>query len=238
MEPRPLLSLQGISKSFDGVQALTGVFLEVGDTGILGVIGPNGAGKSTLAGVIVGYLRPDSGRIFFLGREITGLPVRKRARLGIANTHQTPRVFASLTVYENLELAAARSTGRDTRSQIIETAQVLGLENVLRLKPSQLSHGLVRLVEICMALLSRPRLLVMDEPTQGLAGQELDTLSEILGRLAEKLSIIIIDHRVDFVASLSSSVAVMYRGRIVALGSPRESRVAERIEDVYLRGVV
>ncbi len=236
MQPRPLLSLQDISKSFDGVQALAGVSLEVGDTGILGIIGPNGAGKSTLAGVIVGSLKPDSGRIFFLGREITGLPVRKRARLGIANTHQIPRSFPSLTVYENLELAALHTSGKDVRQRIIETADLLGLQPVLELKASQLSHGQIRLLEISMALISRPRLLVMDEPTQGLTGLEVHTLVEILRGLAERLAIIIIDHRVDFVVSLSSRIAIMSRGRIVALGNARDSWVTEKIEEVYLRG--
>ncbi|MEM0482253.1 MAG: ATP-binding cassette domain-containing protein [Nitrososphaerota archaeon] len=236
MQPRPLLSLQGVSKSFDGVQALAGVSLEMDDTGMLGVIGPNGAGKSTLAGIIVGSLRPDSGRIYFLGREITGLPLRKRARLGIANTHQIPRAFSSLTVYENLELAALHTAGTDLRRQILETAELLGLHSVLRLRPSQLPHGQIRLVEICMALLSRPRLLVLDEPTQGLTGLEVSTISEILKSLAERLAIILIDHRVDFVISLSSRVAVMSRGRILALGPARDSLVAEMIEAVYLRG--
>ncbi|GBC70379.1 Lipopolysaccharide export system ATP-binding protein LptB [Candidatus Calditenuaceae archaeon HR02] len=236
MQPRPLLSLQSVSKSFDGVQALAEVSLELSDTGILGVIGPNGAGKSTLAGVIVGSLRPDSGRIFFLGREITGLPMRKRARLGIANTHQIPRAFPSLTVYENLELAVLHRADTDPRRQILETAELLGLQPVLQLKPSQLSHGQIRLVEISMALLSQPRLLVMDEPTQGLTGLEVNTLTEALKSLGEKISIIVIDHRVDFVASLSPRIAVMHRGRILALGSPRDSWVAEKIEEVYLRG--
>ncbi|MEM0381996.1 MAG: ATP-binding cassette domain-containing protein [Nitrososphaerota archaeon] len=233
----PLLSLQGVSKSFGGVQALSDVSLRVYDSGVLGIIGPNGAGKSTLAGIIVGALKPDRGKVFFRGREITNLTVRERAALGVAHTHQIPRVFQSLTVYENLELAASRRVSRRDLDGIIrEAAEKLGLNGLLELGASQLSSGQLRLLEIGMALLSQPLLLVMDEPTQGLAGLEVNYLSNILRSLSERLAIILIDHRVDFVASLSNRVAVMSRGRVVGLGRIGDVEVVEKIEAVYMRG--
>lgn len=236
MRPKSLLSVQGVSKSFGGVQALIDVSVTLDEGEILGVIGPNGAGKSTLAAVIVGVLKPDRGRISLDGVDITGYSRRRRARLGIAHTHQTPRVFPSLTVRENLELAAraARDGGREESP--LRLAGRLGLCDSLSAKASQLSHGQRRLLEICMALLTQPRLLVMDEPTQGLAGPEISQLASILKSMDEGLTVMLIDHRVDFVVSLSTRVAVMSLGRIVALGEARESAVSEAIESAYMRG--
>ncbi|MCS7145994.1 MAG: ATP-binding cassette domain-containing protein [Nitrososphaerota archaeon] len=235
MKNRPLLSARRVSKSFGGVQALVDASIEIMEGEILGVIGPNGAGKSTLAGVIVGSLRPDRGQIIFRDSDITKYSRRRRAELGIAHTHQIPRVFPSLTVRENMSLACSRGLGGGTEDGLHETAERLGLGGLLSLKASQLSHGQMRLLEIGMALLSSPRLLVMDEPTQGLAGGEVASLSSILRGLAGKLAVVLIDHRVDFVVSLSERVAVMNLGRFVAVGAARGRDVGLAIEEAYLR---
>jgi branched-chain amino acid transport system ATP-binding protein len=143
----PLLRVEGVSKSFDGVRALDGVSLAVQACEVLGIIGPNGAGKSTLAGIVAGWIAPSSGRVLLGGKEITRLPVRMRALLGIAATHQTPRVFTSLTVQENIELAG----GRRGSARAGELAEKLGLTSWLNQRASSLSFGHRRLLELAMA---------------------------------------------------------------------------------------
>jgi branched-chain amino acid transport system ATP-binding protein len=226
----PLLRVEGVSKSFDGVRALDGVSLAVQACEVLGIIGPNGAGKSTLAGIVAGWIAPSSGRVLLGGKEITRLPVRMRALLGIAATHQTPRVFTSLTVQENIELAG----GRRGSARVGELAEKLGLTSWLYQRASSLSFGHRRLLELAMALASNPRLLVLDEPSQGLSPEETGRLESLIKGLGD-VAVLLIDHRVDFVSRISNKVAVMNSGRVVALGRPREEAVSAAIKRAYLR---
>jgi ABC-type branched-chain amino acid transport systems, ATPase component len=226
----PLLRVERVSKSFDGVRALDGVSLAVRAGEVLGIIGPNGAGKSTLAGIVAGWIAPSSGRVLLGGKEITALPVRMRALLGIAATHQTPRVFTSLTVQENIELAA----GKRGEDMIREVAEKLDLTSKLHQRASSLSFGHRRLLELAMALASSPRLLVLDEPSQGLSTEETGRLESVIMGLRD-VGVLLIDHRVDFVSRISNSVAVMNSGRVIALGRPREEAVSAAIKRAYLR---
>ncbi len=230
MVAEPLLRVEGVSKSFDGVRALDGVSLAVQAGEVLGIIGPNGAGKSTLAGIVAGWIAPSSGRVLLDGKEITALPVRMRALLGIAATHQTPRVFTSLTVQDNIELAA----GKRGEAKIREVAEKLDLTSKLHQRASSLSFGHRRLLELAMALASSPRLLVLDEPSQGLSTEETGRLESVIKGLRD-VTVLLIDHRVDFVSRLSNSVAVMNSGRVIALGRPREEAVSAAIKRAYLR---
>jgi len=226
----PLLRVERVSKNFDGVRALDGVSLAVRAGEVLGIIGPNGAGKSTLAGIVAGWIAPSSGRVLLGGKEITALPVRMRALLGIAATHQTPRVFTSLTVQENIELAA----GKRGEDMIREVAEKLDLTSKLHQRASSLSFGHRRLLELAMALASSPRLLVLDEPSQGLSTEETGRLESVIMGLRD-VGVLLIDHRVDFVSRISNSVAVMNSGRVIALGRPREEAVSAAIKRAYLR---
>jgi ABC-type branched-subunit amino acid transport system ATPase component len=226
----PLLRLVSVSKSFDGVKALDGVSLEIQAGEVLGVIGPNGAGKSTLAGVVAGWITPSGGRIILAGRDITGLSPRRRALLGVVATHQTPRVFTSLTVMENIEIAG--QWGRSPEAERV--AETLGLADRMWEPASSLSFGHRRLLELAMALVARPRLLVLDEPSQGLSVAEVEVLASTVRGLAG-CSVILIDHRVDLVSELAGRVAVLDGGRLVALGGPREEGVRDVIRRVYLR---
>ncbi len=230
MVAEPLLRVERVSKSFDGVRALDGVSLAVRAGEVLGIIGPNGAGKSTLAGIVAGWIAPSSGRVLLGGKEITALPVRMRALLGIAATHQTPRVFTSLTVQENIELAA----GKRGEDMIREVAEKLDLTSKLHQRASSLSFGHRRLLELAMALASSPRLLVLDEPSQGLSTEETGRLESVIMGLRD-VGVLLIDHRVDFVSRISNSVAVMNSGRVIALGRPREEAVSAAIKRAYLR---
>jgi len=238
LSPSQILSLRGVSKFFGGVQAVLDVYLDVLEGEMLGLIGPNGAGKSTLAKLILGSLKPSTGKVFFGGRDITGLSRRERAGLGIAGTNQFPRVFSSLTLRENLEISLKSGGGKHLFESVAEVAELLGLSGLLEAQASSLSHGQRRLLEIGMALVSGSRLLVLDEPSQGLTGGEVERLASILTGLSSKrLSVILIDHRVDFVKSLSGRVGVMSKGRMVALGPAGDKGVADVIEEVYLRGL-
>lgn len=230
MVAEPLLRVERVSKNFDGVRALDGVSLAVRAGEVLGIIGPNGAGKSTLAGIVAGWIAPSSGRVLLGGKEITALPVRMRALLGIAATHQTPRVFTSLTVQENIELAA----GKRGEDMIREVAEKLDLTSKLHQRASSLSFGHRRLLELAMALASSPRLLVLDEPSQGLSTEETGRLESVIMGLRD-VGVLLIDHRVDFVSRISNSVAVMNSGRVIALGRPREEAVSAAIKRAYLR---
>jgi len=232
VRPRALLSINGVSKRYGGVAALNGIDLKVECGEVLGIIGPNGAGKSTLARIVSGFLKPDAGRIILDGRDVTHLSARERSILGVASTHQIPRIFPSLMVEDNLELAARR--GGVGRGRVAEMAEKLGLGRLLRVEASSLTPGQKRLLEVGMALLTSPRLVVMDEPTQGLAAAEAEMLGEVLPEFTVGGAALLIDHRVDLVFRLSGRVAVLSQGRVVAVGRPADDLVRGEVERVYL----
>jgi branched-chain amino acid transport system ATP-binding protein len=244
----PLLECEGLTKRFGALVAVENVELAVEPGEIRAVIGPNGAGKSTLFNLITGTLRATSGRVRFAGAEITGLPVHEVAQRGIARTFQLCHVFPGLTARENVRLAAqAREAGR---WRPLGGAPVLGrsgeaadaaLER-LRLgrfadRPAALlSHGDQRLLEVAMALAQRPRLLMLDEPTQGLSIEETDRAIAILRGMLEGggLSVLLVEHDMEVVFKLADNITVLHRGRVIADGPPATVRADAGVRSAYL----
>lgn len=239
MSKDPLLQVVGLTKRFDGVVVLDDLNLSIGEGERIAVIGPNGAGKTTLANLVLGRLTPTSGRIIYKGRDITRLSPHLRARLGISYTLQNIGVFRTLTIGENLELASRASLHRArgenaVYSRVIHVLELAGITRHLESPPSVLSPGHQRILEVAMAILTLPSLLILDEPTQGLGEQDIVLLNKMVSILGEDASLMIIEHNLDFVLDNAERIVVMDRGRILVEGAPDDIVSDESVQRVYL----
>jgi branched-chain amino acid transport system ATP-binding protein len=246
---RPRLQVTGVHKSYGGVKAVDDVELNCRAGEILAVIGPNGAGKTTLFGLISGDVRSDGGRIELDGRAIGGLPVARRARVGLSRTFQVAQVMERLTVRENLTLAAAAAEGlalrwwsrirdRDRPAlRVTPVADRLGLSAMASQLAGTLSQGERKRLDIGMALVQRPTLLLLDEPTAGMGPEDvvaaIRTLAEI-HREDRELSIVFTAHDMSVVFGLADTVALMVDGRLVLTGTPEEIRDSPQAQAAYL----
>jgi branched-chain amino acid transport system ATP-binding protein len=236
----PLLEFSKVTVLFGGVTALDGVDMVVESGGIHGLIGPNGAGKSTLFNVACGLTRPKVGSVLLDGNDITRLGPHRRARLRMARTFQQLELFGVLTVYDNILTAAEirRSWAHDHGNPARETEEVLertGLSELRNERADGLSTGLARLLEVARALVTRPRLLLLDEPAAGLNEQETQALSALLrGLSGEGLGIVLVEHDMDLVMKVSSRITVLNMGRVLTTASPAEVRADQNVLSAYL----
>lgn len=251
-DAEPLLTIKDISKTFGGLKAVDGMDLVVGRGQIHAIIGPNGAGKSTLANLLTGVYRPTAGSVQFLGKDITGLAPHKVSRAGIARTFQTPQLFQDATVLENV-LAGFPDTGlmplwaaalkppsryrRDAEMQA-EAERLLylvGLEDLVHVRASELPYGKQRALEIARALASSPELLVLDEPAAGLVATESVGLADLLVSLrAHGYALIVVEHHMDLVARISDHVTCMDQGVLLSRGTPEQVLSDESVIAAYL----
>ena len=234
-----LLSAIGLSKCFSGLQAVNSVDLGIADREIRAIIGPNGAGKTTLVGMLSGRIKPNSGRILFEGKDVTRLPAHKRISLGIAYTFQITSVFANLPILENVALAIRR--GDKSNENAIMTRAHACLDRVgLRESPSslasELSYGHQRILEIAMGLAQSPKLLILDEPTQGLAEKEISDFKILVRELSSEAAILLIEHNMDVVMDTAHVITVLNNGMVLAEGAPEEIRNDPAVQSAYLRG--
>ncbi|MER8850264.1 ATP-binding cassette domain-containing protein [Mesorhizobium australicum] len=227
-----LLQAENVGIRFGGLQALEGLNLTVRDKELCCIIGPNGAGKSTFLNVLTGTLRPTSGSVHFLGRDIAGLPLHRIARLGIARKFQIPSVFPSLSVEDNLKVArwGAPSPART----IGELMELVALTNRAATLAGELAHGQKQWLEIGMALAIEPRLLLLDEPTAGMTPQETLATAQMLLRLKGEFSIVAVEHDIRFVRALNCETLVLHQGRLLRSGPFRDIEADEMVRDVYL----
>jgi branched-chain amino acid transport system ATP-binding protein len=236
----PVLELHGIDMRFGGVQVLSDVSLEIGESGVLGLIGPNGAGKSTLFNIASGLLAPVSGKIVLDGRDITKLRPDARARRGLARTFQRLETFRVLTVRENVLVAAEirRRWSRDRtspRTIADDLLERVGLIDIADKIVDTLSTGSARLVEVARALATQPRVLLLDEPASGLDEQETIRLGELLRGLGrEGLAVVLVEHDVSLVMDVCERVAVLDNGSILTVGSPEIVRGDGAVQAAYL----
>jgi urea ABC transporter ATP-binding protein UrtD len=232
------LKTHGLTKRFRGLVANDNVDFSLQAGELRCVIGPNGAGKTTFISMISGHLAPSAGRIWFKGKEITGLSVVQRAKMGIARKFQTPSVFDRLTIYRNLELAAfGKPVSRKTRSaRIDEVLEITRLSDLQDVAASALSHGQRQWLEVGMLLANQAELLLLDEPTAGMTAEETHATGELVRTLAgiHKLSVVIIEHDINFIRDLKAPVTVLHLGRVLLHGSFEEVSHNEQVRNVYL----
>ncbi|OGL06436.1 MAG: ABC transporter ATP-binding protein [Candidatus Rokubacteria bacterium RIFCSPLOWO2_02_FULL_68_19] len=240
-----LLETTALSKTFGGLEAVRRVDFRLERGEIRAIIGPNGAGKTTLVSMISGRIGPTSGRVLFKGRDITGLKAWDRVALGIVYTFQVTSIFKNLTVYENVALAAQRrlmkgALGRLTLPQHILAEPVnralaqVGLADVGEQDAGSLPYGHQKLLEVAMALALRPEMLILDEPTQGLAPEEITALSLLIRALSRGVTILLIEHNMAVVLDLATKVTVMDKGGLLAEGTPHEIETHPDVQKVYL----
>lgn len=231
---RVLISARGLKIRFGGVIAADGIDLDVLEGENLAIIGPNGAGKTTFLNMATGYLRPQSGTVSFLGQDITALPPRTITKLGIARAFQIPQLFLDQTVMENMMIAASARTGAmpafrhlldlPERKEVEELLDVVGVRGFANRKAFELPEGQRKLVDIALALALKPTVLLMDEPTSGVASAEklglMDILTAALAR--QKVSSVFVEHDMDMVERYAHRVAVWSSGKIQVVGPPAE----------------
>lgn len=234
-----LLTTIGLSRHFGGLRAVDGVDFALGAGEIRAVIGPNGAGKTTFVSLICGRYAPSSGRIVFDGEDITAMPAHLRVRRGIAYTFQITSVFANLSVYDNVALPVQRTLS-DGRSRgavhqgVMDALERVGLAGRAQERAGALAYGHQRLLEVAMGLALKPRLLILDEPTQGLSDGEIETFIALVREIAASATVLLIEHNMQVVMELAHRITVLNAGKVLAEGTPAEIRADAAVQAAYL----
>jgi branched-chain amino acid transport system ATP-binding protein len=241
-----LLSVENVGKSFGGVRANDSVSFDLAEGELLALIGPNGAGKSTLFNMINGQLRADAGSILFQGKELIGLKPREIWALGVGRTFQVALPFNSMTAIQNVQVALISRDrnifnfwrlGTDYgRDEAMELLRRVSLDDQWDKPCSTMAYGDVKRLELAVALVRKPRLLLMDEPTAGMAPHERNELMALTKRLVveNKLAVLFTEHSMDVIFAYSDRVVVLARGRLIAEGTPAQMRVNPKVQEVYL----
>ena len=237
--------MRRVGRRFGGLQAVREVDLDVAPGERRGILGPNGAGKTTLFNVIAGDMPPSSGSVELFGLDVTPLPARARARLGLARTYQQSRLFPGLTVEDNVYLAVLGVGGgrlrpvlskrdEELRARARTAAGKVAISEKLDELVSSLSHGEHRQVALAMALASEPKILMLDEPASGLSRGERTLLTDLLLALDRDITLILIEHDMDVALRVAERVTMMHDGRVIVEGTPDEIRGNELVHDLYL----
>jgi branched-chain amino acid transport system ATP-binding protein len=241
-----MLEVRQLTKSFGALRASDAISFDVGEGETHAVIGPNGAGKTTLISQLAGNLRPDQGRIRFAGEDITRLSAPRRSRKGLARSFQITSVFPEFTALDNVALAVQAQSGHSFRfwrpaqqdRALIDPSrkilQEVGLGDRGHVLAANLSHGEHRQLEVAMALATRPRLLLLDEPMAGMGLEESQRMIALLGGLKRRLTIILVEHDMDAVFRLADRISVLVYGRIIATDTPERIRANEEVRRAYL----
>lgn len=240
-----ILSVEGVSVAFGGLRAVNNVSLQARDRQVTSVIGPNGAGKSTLFNLIVGAIHTSSGLVRFQDKDITGWPSNRICQVGLARSFQITKLFFDLTVEENLRLASqilepdsrllkplARSTRAHAKAQeLLERFLLTNRRNDLA---GYLSHGEQRRLEIALALASEPKMLLLDEPTQGMSHGDTEDTKNMIRDIAKETAVMLVEHDIELVMDLSHWIVVMHQGQKLAEGIPQDVRANPAVREAYL----
>ncbi len=243
-----ILETMKLKKYFGHTRAVDDIDLKVQGGVLLSVIGPNGAGKTTLINILTGNLPADSGNIYFEGKDVTGIPVHIRVKLGINRTFQIANIFPGLTVFQNvliptfslkkksLQMLTHLNRVEDVSSAAERILRSVGLEDKKDVPAVSLSHGDQKLLEIAIALASQPKLLFLDEPAAGMNPVERNRTREFINELhrEREITIVIVEHDMEVVFAVSQRILVMSRGQIIADGTPSEVRESKLVREVYL----
>jgi|SRR5882724_41559 len=246
MRDASILAVRQLTKSFGALRATDGIDFDVREGETHAIIGPNGAGKTTFIGQLAGNLRPDGGRIVFGGEDITRLAAPRRARKGLARSFQITSIYPEFSALANVALAVQAHAGHSFRfwgdarrdRSLMEPAKKI-LEDVgLGARASELaanlSHGEQRQLEVAMALATRPRLLLLDEPMAGMGAEESQRMIGFLGTLRQRYTIVLVEHDMDAVFRLADRISVLVYGRLIATGAPEEIRANPEVRTAYL----
>lgn len=248
MEEQVILETQNLRKEFGGLIAVSDVNIQVKASALHSIIGPNGAGKTTLFNLLSGNLKPTSGRVFFQGKDITDLPAHQTVHLGIGRSFQITNIFPNLTVFENIRLAA-QAVGNDNfkfwqhyrhfqryEDRAEQVIMQIGLQEQAHLLAQMLPHGDKRKLELGIILACDPKLLLLDEPTAGMAREEIPLLMNAINQIREQgdRTIMLVEHKMDLVMNVSDWITVMHQGQILAEGTPSEIAANEIVQAAYL----
>jgi branched-chain amino acid transport system ATP-binding protein len=241
-----MLEVRSLVKSFGALRATDGIDLDVREGETHAIIGPNGAGKTTFIGQLAGNLRPDAGRISFAGEDITALPAPQRARRGLARSFQITSIYPEFSALQNVALAVQATAGHSFRfwSSAVKDVTLLepahrmlaevGLGDRRNVLAASLSHGEQRQLEVAMALATRPRLLLLDEPMAGMGVEESQRMIGFLGTLKQRHTMILVEHDMDAVFRLADRISVLVYGRLIATDVPEKIRLNEEVRRAYL----
>jgi len=246
-----ILNVQNVNKSFGGLKALHEVNLSVEKGTVHAIIGPNGAGKSTLLNCFVGRLKPDTGVVEFDGSSLLGIKPHEINQLGVSRVFQTPEIFGNLTCFENVMIPAfAKRDGAFTlnawsglsgeksmQQKSMEMLEELGMGHIANTQADQLSRGDKRRLELAMCLVQEPKLLLLDEPTAGMARADTNKTVDLLKEISKRgITMVVIEHDMHVVFSLANFVSVLAQGTVIAEGHPQDIKGDQRVQDAYLGG--
>lgn len=240
-----MLETRGLTKRFGGLTAVDNVTFEVAKGELRSVIGPNGAGKTTFFNLIAGRLPPTEGEIWFKGENITHIPPYQITKKGIGRSYQVTNIFPKLTVFENVRLAAQAvevtynfwknvMTMAETNEKVLRILERLELIHLKDVRAENLPHGMQRHLEIAIAMASDPELLLLDEPTAGMTQDETGRMIDLIDEISKDLTIILVEHDMKFVMTVSKKITVLHEGKVLAEGSPEVIRSNDEVQRVYL----
>lgn len=225
-----LLETKGLHKEFGGLTAVNSVDFALPKGQVHALIGPNGAGKSTFVGIVSGRITPSAGQVWFQGQDITKMPAHARMRLGMAYTFQITAIYARLSLFDNLALAL----GSTDRGKVLDALDRVGLAGRAAQIAGDLAYGHQRLLEIAMGVAQSPQLLILDEPTQGLAESEIAGFNTLVKHLAGETTILLIEHNMNVVMAVAEAITVLESGAVLASGTPGAIRANPAVQSAYL----
>jgi branched-chain amino acid transport system ATP-binding protein len=230
----PLIETRDLTLHFGGLRAVDGVNFTLSAGEIHALIGPNGAGKTTFVSLLSGRRLAQSGRILLAGEDITRLPAHARVRKGVAYTFQITSIFPRLSVFDNVALAAQLHGPADLAPRTRAALARVGLEGLEAQEAQTLAYGHQRLLELAMGLALRPRVLILDEPTQGLAASEIDGFKRLVESLVPETTVLLIEHNMEVVMDIATRITVLNFGQVLATGTPAEIRANPAVQEAYL----
>ena len=239
-----ILDIQDVTVSFDGFKALNSLSLEIGKNKMIAIIGPNGAGKTTLQDVITGKTKVHSGKIYFKNNDLSQFSEHEIANMGIGRKFQRPTVIENISVWDNLHIAfktnksfiasLLHKISEEQYKKLIDTLRIIDLENKKSLIAKQLSHGEKQWLEIGMLLMQQPELLLIDEPVAGMTEKETRSTANLLKKISNDRTVLVVEHDMDFVESLNVEIVVLHDGGVLTRGTMKEVKTNQQVIDVYL----
>ena len=229
-----LLYTENLTKNFQGIKAVNDINFKINHNEIRALIGPNGAGKTTFVSLLCGRIKASKGKVFFNGVNISHLPVYTRISMGIGYTFQITSIFFNLTVSENVALALKNKRQEEKKSIVSEVLNKVGLIDRINQRSGDLSYGHQRLLELAMGIAQSPKLLILDEPTQGLSDLEIENFKKLIKKISATVTVLLIEHNMDVVMSIADKITVLHFGEIIAEGDKKSIQRNPVVQKAYL----